>query len=187
MSTAQSFNRLYTDVSKSIAASMAEIEGLKVEHKDGKQELGKMMNKLRDIQSRFDDELALLEENAEWDKFTMAFFGETNAGKSTIIESLRILFQEETRQELLQKNTQDLAKFEEELLSHVNHVRQSLNKVYGEYRTEMSSIHESTAALTFIIKNESSMRVKVKLWIYASGGALLGGVLVALFTKLFGI
>ena len=38
-----------------------------------------------------------LKENQEWDKFTVAFYGETNAGKSTIIESLRIYFKEKEK------------------------------------------------------------------------------------------
>ena len=38
-----------------------------------------------------------LKKSQEWDKFTVAFYGETNAGKSTIIEALRIYFQEETK------------------------------------------------------------------------------------------
>lgn len=32
-----------------------------------------------------------LRNNSEWDTFTIAFYGETNAGKSTLIETLRIL------------------------------------------------------------------------------------------------
>lgn len=35
-----------------------------------------------------------LRRNAEWDTFTLAFYGETNAGKSTLIECLRILLNE---------------------------------------------------------------------------------------------
>jgi hypothetical protein len=35
-----------------------------------------------------------LSKNAEWDIFTIAFYGETNAGKSTIIETMRILLNE---------------------------------------------------------------------------------------------
>ncbi len=35
-----------------------------------------------------------LQKNAEWDTFTIAFYGETNAGKSTVIETLRILLNE---------------------------------------------------------------------------------------------
>lgn len=35
--------------------------------------------------------------STEWDKLVIAFFGETNAGKSTIIETFRILFDETER------------------------------------------------------------------------------------------
>ena len=38
-----------------------------------------------------------LKKNAEWDVFTIAFYGETNAGKSTLIEALRILLSEPTK------------------------------------------------------------------------------------------
>lgn len=39
-------------------------------------------------------DLGRLHHASEWDVFTIALYGETNAGKSTIIETLRILFQE---------------------------------------------------------------------------------------------
>ncbi|OBV37933.1 hypothetical protein [Janthinobacterium psychrotolerans] len=38
--------------------------------------------------------LAELDGNAEWQTFTIALYGETNAGKSTVIETLRILLNE---------------------------------------------------------------------------------------------
>jgi hypothetical protein len=41
---------------------------------------------------------------AVWDNLVIAFFGETNAGKSTIIETLRILFEEKERTEMLKKS-----------------------------------------------------------------------------------
>lgn len=40
-----------------------------------------------------------LEDNSDWKRFQIAFFGETNAGKSTLIETLRILFNEPTKRE----------------------------------------------------------------------------------------
>lgn len=73
MNPSQDFNLLYSDVSGSIASAMTQIADLKVEHKEGKQEISNIMEKLRDIQARFDGELSLLEQHAEWDKFTMAF------------------------------------------------------------------------------------------------------------------
>lgn len=182
----QDFNRLYKDVSDSIVAAMAELADLKVEHQDGKKELSSMMEKLRSIQARFDGELDLLEQNAEWDKFTMAFFGETNAGKSTIIESLRILFKEDSRQELLKKNAGNLAKFEQVLAGHVNQVREGLNQVYAEYAAEIESIKQSAATLARVLQEESSARIRRKLWLYAIGGASLGGTVVGAIAMLAG-
>lgn len=50
-------------------------------------------------QKEFDD----LKENSEWNKFTIAFYGETNAGKSTLIEALRLYLKESTKQDAQQK------------------------------------------------------------------------------------
>ncbi|HEA3247973.1 hypothetical protein [Pasteurella multocida] len=47
----------------------------------------------KDIEKSIND----LESNAEWKSFQIAFFGETNAGKSTIIETLRILLNEPSK------------------------------------------------------------------------------------------
>lgn len=38
-----------------------------------------------------------LRETSEWDRFTISMYGETNAGKSTLIETLRIFFGEEEK------------------------------------------------------------------------------------------
>ena len=46
------------------------------------------------IRNKIVSDLKVLEKNADWNTFTMAFYGETNAGKSTIIETLRIMFDE---------------------------------------------------------------------------------------------
>lgn len=154
---------------------MAEIADLKVEHKEGKKELSNIMERLGKIQANFDGELHLLEQHAEWDKFTMAFFGETNAGKSTVIESLRILFKEESRQQLLEQNAQDMVKYEQALAGHVNQVREGLNKVYTQYAAEIAALKRSTAALAQVLQDESSGRIKRKLWLFALGGLCVGG------------
>ncbi|WP_129139583.1 AAA family ATPase [Modicisalibacter coralii] len=52
---------------------------------------------LREHRSNLQDQLEALEANAEWDTFTIAFYGETGAGKSTIIETMRILLKEDSK------------------------------------------------------------------------------------------
>lgn len=196
-STAENFSRLYSDVSQSIAHAMADIAELKVDHKDGQQQLSNMMLRLRGIQEGFDQELEFLEEHAEWDRFTMAFFGETNAGKSTIIESLRILFKEESRRKLLEENDQNLASFECALHEHIERVRAGLNKVYAEHAAEIASIRESTRQLSSIVQGEAEARLKIaredmsarvrrKLALAAVAGLAAGAGAYATFSMLIG-
>jgi len=161
MNAPQDFNRLYSDVSDSIASAMADILELNVEHKDGKREVGNMTEKLRAIQIRFDGELDQLKTHAEWDMFTMAFFGETNAGKSTIIESLRILFKEESRQALLEQNSHDLVKYEKALAEHIDQLREGLSAVYEEYVAQITDIRQGIRRLSEILHEEAMARNRI--------------------------
>lgn len=63
------------------------------------------MTNLDRMQQKVDSKLDDFKRNAEWKHFTIAFFGETNAGKSTLIEALRILLGEEIRLKQQQKYT----------------------------------------------------------------------------------
>ncbi|EJC06605.1 hypothetical protein HPHPP11B_0950 [Helicobacter pylori Hp P-11b] len=42
-------------------------------------------------------ELESLKNNEEWENFTIAFYGETGVGKSTLIECLRMFFKEQSK------------------------------------------------------------------------------------------
>ncbi|GKW13454.1 MULTISPECIES: ATP-binding protein [Pectobacterium] len=162
MNTAEDFNRLYTDVSRNIQQTLADIAKLNVENEDGKQHMNAMTEKLQILQENFNQKLSYLEKHAEWDKFTLAFFGETNAGKSTIIESLRILFDEESRRQLLQKNHNDLDKAEQELRETLEQLRSNLGEVYSDVVSKITDISFSVMRLTQIIDNESTLRLKIE-------------------------
>ncbi|MGL5600292.1 MAG: dynamin-like protein LeoC [Silvania sp.] len=162
MNTAEDFNRLYADVSRNIDQTLADIAGLHIENEDGKQHLRAMTDKLQSLQESFNQKLSYLEKHAEWDKFTLAFFGETNAGKSTIIESLRILFDEESRRHLLQKNQNDLDKAEQELSESLEQLRSDLGRIYSDVSDNITDISFSATRLTQIISNESALRLKIE-------------------------
>ena len=154
----QDFNRLYSDVAGSLATATAEIDKLEVDHKNGKQEIGNILERLRGMQLRFEDELGLLEEHAEWEKFTIAFFGETNAGKSTLIESLRILFKEESRQQLLEQNAGDLSRYEAEMTAHVDRVRRALVQAHAAYAADIATVRRDIEARASALLEESAAR-----------------------------
>ncbi|WP_441746724.1 GTPase [Helicobacter pylori] len=54
----------------------------------------KALEKFKNLESESLKELESLKNNKEWEKFTIAFYGETGVGKSTIIECLRLFFKE---------------------------------------------------------------------------------------------
>jgi len=162
MNTAEDFNRLYADVGRNIEQTLADIAGLHVENEDGKKQLNAMTAQLQILQDTFNQKLAYLQQHAEWDKFTLAFFGETNAGKSTIIESLRIVFDETSRRQLLQNNQNDLQKAEQELREHLTQLRSNLGRIYSDVVDKISAISFSAIRLQQIIANESALRLKME-------------------------
>ncbi|WP_338635815.1 hypothetical protein V6L80_17665 [Erwinia persicina] len=162
MNTSEDFNRLYADVGRNIEQTLADIAGLHVENEDAKKQLNAMTAQLQILQNTFNQKLAYLQEHAEWDKFTLAFFGETNAGKSTIIESLRIVFDETSRRQLLQNNQNDLQKAEQELREHLTQLSDDLGRVYSDVVDKISAISFSAIRLQQIISNESALRLKME-------------------------
>lgn len=71
---------------------------------------------------------------AIWDELVIAFFGETNAGKSTIIETFRILFGEKERELALQANPEGV----DGLI--VGNGQSDYTQVYKEYKMNIQGV-----------------------------------------------
>ncbi|GAA8814603.1 hypothetical protein HpRN112_06680 [Helicobacter pylori] len=85
---------IYLDVEKSIK----DLQKI-FENTDGANERLRAFNQealkvFKNLESESLKELESLKNNEEWEKFTIAFYGETGAGKSTPIECLRLFFKE---------------------------------------------------------------------------------------------
>ncbi|EQL60235.1 hypothetical protein N405_04995 [Helicobacter pylori FD568] len=88
---------IYFDVEKSIK----DLQKI-FENTDGGDERLRAFNqealeKFKNLESEGLKELESLKNNEEWEKFTIAFYGETGAGKSTLIECLRLFFKEPSK------------------------------------------------------------------------------------------
>lgn len=88
---------IYLDVEKSIK----DLQKI-FENTDGADERLRAFNQealkvFKNLESESLKELESLKNNEEWEKFTIAFYGETGAGKSTLIECLRLFFKEPSK------------------------------------------------------------------------------------------
>lgn len=97
-------------------------------------ELKAIISTLEEINTEFKLEIEKLEASSEWERYCIAFFGETNAGKSTIIDALRIIFDEEQRRV-------DLAKQEKEYIC-------ALSKHCDEYKELMERLKDINNSLS---------------------------------------
>ncbi len=85
----------------SVEKSIKELQSI-FKNADDKDEKLKRFNQealevFQKLESESLKELESLKNNEEWENFTIAFYGETNAGKSTLIECLRMFFKEQSK------------------------------------------------------------------------------------------
>lgn len=170
------FSALYRSISDGIAAASQSLSSLDFDHEDGRKAVDHIVGKLDEMQQKFSSELEELERNVEWHTFTIAFFGETNAGKSTIIESLRILFDEESRAKLLQENDRDLAKYEHALESHVERVRAALLSAHEHNLNEFQQVCQAVDRLHDASVAHAASRQRRMTWAAAGAGLMLGAL-----------
>ncbi len=88
---------IYLDVK----ASIKDLQSI-FKNTDDKDERLKKFNQealkvFQQLESKSLKELESLKNNEEWENFTIAFYGETGAGKSTLIECLRMFFKERSK------------------------------------------------------------------------------------------
>lgn len=70
---------------------------MELSDKEAQEKQEEVKKALDSIVYKLNSNINELKDNSEWDKFTIAFYGETNAGKSTLIETLRILLNEKEK------------------------------------------------------------------------------------------
>ncbi|QQW89312.1 AAA family ATPase [Helicobacter pylori] len=88
---------IYIDVKKSIKDLQKIFENTNGGDKRLREFNQKALEEFKNLESESLKELESLKNNEEWEKFTIAFYGETGAGKSTLIECLRLFFKESSK------------------------------------------------------------------------------------------
>lgn len=128
---------IYDEVIIKIKNLILEINNKKIEVEEIEETKKEAQNILKKIGNNLEKELKELKENSEWDIFTMAFYGETNAGKSTLIETLRILLNEKTKLE-----TRNKFKGIETEICQLNESKEQLNNQVEKINFKILKIKE---------------------------------------------
>lgn len=110
-------------------------------------------------------ELNELKKISEWKKFTIAFYGETNAGKSTLIEALRLFLKEKSKVEsqnkfkkLAQKSgvtEEDFCKVRQIIIKkekEIKDVQENLNKLDQKYAESIMQAEVEVRHLTELLE-----------------------------------
>lgn len=93
MTTVETVERVYTKLLELVGNTISAVAEDTYDDKlGGTQNTARQA--LRVIEQQLRQSIEELRRNAEWNTFTLAFYGETNAGKSTLIECLRILLKQ---------------------------------------------------------------------------------------------
>ncbi|GAA9894359.1 hypothetical protein VN0768_08920 [Helicobacter pylori] len=85
---------IYLDVKKGIKDLQKIFENTNGGNERLRESNQEALKEFKNLESESLKELESLKNNEEWEKFTIAFYGETGAGKSTLIECLRLFFKE---------------------------------------------------------------------------------------------
>ena len=114
------YKKLYNNISSNIKKKLNvritnivdELKKASFKHKDIRKRVEKSKKQILEVNKELSKKILDLKNIHEWNKYTIAFFGETNAGKSTVIEALRILLKEKLKAKEYQKFEKIVAKKE---------------------------------------------------------------------------
>jgi len=109
--------------------------------------------KLDIFRGEIKNSLSQLDKNSEWNTFTIAFYGETNAGKSTLIETLRILLAEPKKMEE-RRNFEHLQKEFYETKCKIEEKSKILESIAFEYKDKIQGIENELQRISRQLEKE---------------------------------
>jgi energy-coupling factor transporter ATP-binding protein EcfA2 len=166
---------------------LGEIEELikKLEIESNHDRIDDAMKQVRDlvapIHLDLKERIYALQRHVRWDKFTIAFYGETNAGKSTIIETLRIILQERTKVEdrkafrakeaefgISEAAMAELAQDIEKSRTVINELHFQTAKLNAQFGTEQKVIEQEMNRMQHAIRDlkRTASLLRRLLWLF---------------------
>ena len=158
----EEIEKKYVAVQSSLENALQKANSIEVSGVEENDELSEIKKVLESLNDSFKVEIEKLKKCSEWDKLCIAFFGETNAGKSTIIETLRIVYDEEIRRA--------------ELLDQEKDYCAELKKHCSDYKQLISSLED----VNFVLEKQSKKHTWLGYVIFCILGIVIGLVIANL-------
>ncbi|AAD06254.1 putative [Helicobacter pylori J99] len=152
---------IYLDVEKSIK----DLQSI-FKNADGRDEKLKRFNQealevFQKLERESLKELESLKNNEEWENFTIAFYGETGAGKSTLIECLRMFFKEQSKVDQQERFKRLYSTYQ---YNHQNFILLDVPGIEGSEKKVIDQISNATqkAHAIFMLPKRLILRKKEK-------------------------
>ena len=142
--------KIYNFILTKVKELREHILKMQLSDEEAKEKQKEIKSRLDIIVNKLEKKIKELENNSEWDRFTVAFYGETNAGKSTLIETLRIMLNEKEK-------LKDREKYKE-IEDHINSLKNQKG-VYDDKIKEIVKKYEQ--ALDSIMENLKSSEIEL--------------------------
>lgn len=162
---ASNYNVIYATTIEELDSILDSLEHLK-DNKDIAPIRDTAIREFQSLKIDLQKSIESLNLNSEWDKFTIAFYGETNAGKSTLIETLRILLNESTKAREREAFS-DAEKEYQEILSEICKTSASVDAVSKEAQeTKTKLLGEQDEIQHWIDSNEDEwLAQQCRIWL----------------------
>ncbi|WP_411326669.1 GTPase [Helicobacter pylori] len=152
---------IYLDVEKSIKDLQSIFENTDDKDEKLQQFNQEALKEFQQLESKSLKELESLKHNEEWENFSIAFYGETGAGKSTLIECLRMFFKEQKK-----KDQQERFK---KLDSHYQEKYKDDERLIEQYDTEISDIQKTLQDLENKLISLKECNIFFKIFHFLTG------------------
>ncbi len=165
------FLHIYNDIVNELKDLLQEldIKVKSIKEKDFRDQAIYSLGRIDNFRKEIEKNMLTLANESDWSTYTMAFYGETGAGKSTLIEALRLLLGEETKKREhkqysalttnLKSLTEDLAE-KEVLIDKYAQQRKEVVEDSQALQHQMEALQVNSSNTMFVLENEKNVTTR---------------------------
>ena len=142
-----------------------------------------VINNITDQKEKFEVLIDQLKQNSDWDTFSIALYGETNAGKSTLVEVLRILLNEQKK--IIQRENYKTRSNEIEKLQHeIESINENEHEIEVQCKNDQEEINSKIQVIESKAEEHASESLALSKTLQAQQEKLLEEMIASTWTLL---